>query len=456
MLVIEEIIDRIARRLGLAPEIVRERNLYRGKGETNTTHYGQQIGDNRVQSIWRQLKSSSDLIGRRKVITRWNARHPHRKRGLAMTPVKFGISFTVTHLNQAGALALIYQDGTVQINHGGTEMGQGLHTNVIAIAARELGVLPQSIRVMPTSTDKVPNTSATAASCGTDLNGAAVRNACEILRKRLLPIAAALLQKKTGRKTSPTKIEFVNGFVRTRGSSRLSVTFADVVHQAFVERISLSACGFYCTPGIHWDRTAGRGQPFHYFACGAAVTEVEVDGFTGMHRVLRADLLHDAGDSINEAVNIGQIEGGFVQGMGWLTTEELKWDKEGRLLTHSPDTYKLPSIGDTPQVMNVALFRNAAQKDVVYGTKAVGEPPLMLAISVREAIRDAVAAFGTVKGEVALASPATCEAIYRAIQTRLSARPDAAVATDVSNQKQNQSRKTRGAHAGIGRSRAIR
>jgi xanthine dehydrogenase molybdopterin-binding subunit B len=335
-------------------------------------------------------------------------------------------------------------------------MGQGLHTNVIAIAARELGVLPPSIRVMPTSTDKVPNTSATAASCGTDLNGAAVRNACEILRKRLLPIASVLLEKKTGRKISPAKIEFVEGFVRAAGSSRLSVSFADVVRQAYVERISLSACGFYCTPGIHWDRNAGRGQPFHYFACGAAVTEVEVDGFTGMHRVLRADLLHDAGDSINEAVNIGQIEGGFVQGMGWLTTEELTWDKEGRLLTHSPDTYKLPSIGDTPRVLNVALFRNAAQKDVVYGSKAVGEPPLMLAISVREAIRDAVAAFGTVKGEVALASPATGEAIYRAIQTRLSASPDSAVATNAGNQKQNQSRKHRGVHAGIGRGKATR
>ena len=428
MLVIEEILDRIARQLGLPPEIVRERNLYRGKGETNTTHYGQEIEDNRIQTIWQELKKSSELERRREEIAEWNVAHPHRKRGIAITPVKFGISFTVTHLNQAGAFVLIYQDGTVQLNHGGTEMGQGLHTNMAMIAAQELGVKLENVRVMPTSTDKVPNTSATAASAGTDLNGAAVKNVCEILRARLAPIALNLVGDEVTRlkskqsqsllTSSPTTEDFVfaDGFVSHRAWPEAKVSFGEVVKKAYLQRVSLSATGFYATPGIHWDRVAGRGKPFHYFANGAAVTEVEVDGFTGMHRVLRVDILHDVGDSINEGVNRGQVEGGFVQGMGWLTTEELKWDDKGRLLTHSPDTYKIPSVGDTPQVFNVTLLKNATQKNVIHGSKAVGEPPLMLAISVREAIRDAVAAFGSGKGEVALASPATCEAVFMAIQ----------------------------------------
>jgi xanthine dehydrogenase molybdopterin binding subunit/xanthine dehydrogenase small subunit len=421
MLVIEEVLDRIARSLDLPPEVVRERNLYRGKGETNTTHYGQAIRDNRIQTIWRTLKKSSALASRRKEIARWNASQPHTKRGIAITPVKFGISFTVTHLNQAGALVLIYQDGTVQVNHGGTEMGQGVHTNIMAIVAKELGVPIENVRVMATSTDKVPNTSATAASCGTDLNGAAVQNACETLRERLLPIAVELLNEKSGKKPKREDITLSNGFIYDRKRPKADVSFSAVIKKAYLSRISLSVAGYYCTPGIHWDRAAGRGKPFHYFACGAAVTEVEVDGFTGMHRVLCADILHDAGDSINEGVNRGQIEGGFVQGMGWLTTEELKWDEKGRLLTHSPDTYKLPAIGDTPQIFNVSFLKNATQGSVVFGSKAVGEPPLMLAISVREAIRDAIAAFGEPGGEVPLPSPATCEAIFTSIQDRLKA-----------------------------------
>ena len=416
MVVIEEVLDRIARRVGLPPEVVRERNLYHGKGQTNTTPYGLEIRDNRVQSIWHQLKQSSDFARRRETLAQWNAAHSHRKRGLAMTPVKFGISFTVTHLNQAGALVLVYQDGTVQVNHAGTEMGQGLHTNITAIAARELGIRPEHVRVMPTSTDKVPNTSATAASCGTDLNGAAVKNACEIIRARLAPVAARLLKEEHGRAAAANKLVFADGLVCDSRRPRTTVGFAKVVREAYMERISLSATGFYATPGIHWDRVAGRGNPFHYFACGASVSEVEVDGFTGMTRVLRTDVLHDVGDSINESVNRGQVEGGFVQGMGWLTTEELKWDEQGRLLTHSPDTYKIPAVGDMPQAFNVTLLKNAAQKGVVYGSKAVGEPPFMLAISVREAIRDAVAAFGPAGVEVPLPLPATCEAIFMAIQ----------------------------------------
>ena len=434
MLVIEEILDRVARRLGLPPEVVRECNLYRGTGETNTTHYGQLIEDNRIQTIWRDLKESAELEKRRAELTQWNATHPHTKRGLAITPVKFGISFTVTHLNQAGALVLIYQDGTIQVNHGGTEMGQGLHTNMAMIAAKELGVKLEQIRVMPTSTDKVPNTSATAASSGTDLNGAAVKNACEILRTRLTAIAAELvgqasrlspskdLKEKLETGTTPVlhpeEFIFAGGFVFHSAAPDTKISFAELVRQAYTQRVSLAATGFYATPGIHWDRAAGRGKPFHYFANGAAVTEVEVDAFTGMHRVLRVDILHDVGDSINEGINRGQIEGGFVQGMGWLTAEELKWDDHGRLLTHSPDTYKIPSVGDTPEIFNVTLLKNATQKNVVHGSKAVGEPPFMLAISVREAIRDAVAAFGAGAGEVLLASPATCEAIWTAIQHR--------------------------------------
>ena len=423
MLVIEEIIDRVARRLALPPETVRERNLYRGKGEANTTHYGQKIGDNRIQKIWHGLKNSSHFTKRREEISRWNEAHPYSKRGLAITPVKFGISFTVTSLNQAGALALLYRDGTLQVNHGGTEMGQGVHTNIQAIAARALGLRSDQVRVMPTSTDKVPNTSATAASCGTDLNGEAVRRACAELKARLLPIAAKLLKEANGRVPNRKDIVFAEGTVFDSKCSRRALPISQLTTQACLDRVSLSATGYYTTPGIHWDRAAGCGRPFHYFACGAAVAEVELDGFTGMMRLLRADILHDVGDPLNEGVGRGQVEGGFVQGVGWLTTEELIWDENGRLLTHSPDTYKIPSIGDVPVEFNVAFLKGAAQKGVVYGSKAVGEPPLMLAISVREALRDAVAAFGPPGGMVELASPATCEAILNAITKR--SRPSA-------------------------------
>ncbi|MDB6028137.1 MAG: Xanthine dehydrogenase, molybdenum binding subunit protein, partial [Verrucomicrobiales bacterium] len=437
MLVIEEIIDRIGRLLGVTPETIRERNLYRGSGETNTTHYGQLIEDNRIQRVWRELKVGSQFEKRRAEIANWNSTQSHYKRGLAMTPVKFGISFTMTHLNQAGALVLVYQDGTVQVNHGGTEMGQGLHTNMAMITARELGLRVENIRIMPTSTDKVPNTSATAASCGTDLNGMAVKNACETLRERLLPVAAKLLSEKLKRDVLSQDIGFHDGlvFVRTKvtdgkitslqesdrcDSGQIKgedqITFCELVTQAYCQPISLSATGYYRTPEIHYDRVKGTGKPFHYFAVGAAATEVEVDGFTGMTRVLRTDILHDVGNSINAGINRGQIEGGFVQGMGWLTCEELVWDDKGRLLTHSPDTYKIPAIGDTPLELNVSFLSEAAQPNTIHGSKAVGEPPLMLAISVREAIRDAVAAFGGKSTEVKLASPATCEAIFTAIR----------------------------------------
>jgi xanthine dehydrogenase molybdopterin-binding subunit B len=304
-------------------------------------------------------------------------------------------------------------------------MGQGVHTNIAIIAAKELGVSRDLIRVMPTSTDKVPNTSATAASCGTDLNGMAVKNACEILRARLAPVAAEMLSAKTGREISQEQIRFAGNFVLAADAgnggapaSEGKITFCELVNRAYFQRIGLSSTGYYRTPEIHYDREKGQGHPFLYFAVGAAVTEVEVDGFTGMSRILRTDILHDAGDSINAGINLGQIEGGFIQGAGWLTSEELVWDAHGRLLTHSPDTYKVPAVSDRPREFNVRFLSDATQGQTVHGSKAVGEPPFMLAISVREAIRDAVAAFGPAGSEVALATPATCEAILNAIQHR--------------------------------------
>ncbi len=412
MLVMEEIIDRVARETGLAPELVRQRNLYRGSGVTNTTHYGQEIEDNRIERIWNELIASSDFASRREEICVWNSAHANRKRGLAITPVKFGISFTTTHLNQAGALVLLYQDGTAQVNHGGTEMGQGVYTNIAQIAARELGLTSDRVRVMATRTDKVPNTSATAASCGTDLNGAAVKDACEKLRARLLPFAIEMLQTRDA--------IFAGNEVFDPATPDRRIPIAEVFQRAYFARTSLSATGFYKTPDINYDRETGRGKPFHYFAVGAAVSEVEVDGFTGMHHIRRVDILHDAGDPVNLGITRGQIEGGFVQGAGWLTMEELVWDSEGQLRTHSPDTYKIPAVGDTPDVFNVALLSDAAQSNVIHGSKAVGEPPLMLAISVREALRDAVAAFGSSGGQVRLASPATAEAIFNATRGRIS------------------------------------
>jgi xanthine dehydrogenase large subunit len=415
MVVVEEIVDRVARTLGVRPEAVRERNLYRGQGETNTTHYGQEVEDNRLSRIWHDLVASSDLEARRAAIAGANGGSRRLKRGLAITPVKFGVAFTQTPLNQAGALVLVYPDGSVQVNHGGTEMGQGLHTKVWQVAAECLGVPLERVRLMPTGTDKVPNTSATAASSGSDLNGAAVRDACEALKARLAPVAAALLAARLGRPVDTGELVFADGRVSAGTDPGTAVGFAAVAHRAWQERISLAATGFYRTPGLHYDRAQGRGRPFHYYACGAAVSEVEVDGLTGEFRLLRVDILHDAGESLNPLVDRGQIEGGFVQGMGWLTTEELVWDREGRLLTHGPGTYKIPLITDVPAAFHVRLLPRSEQAGVIFGSKAVGEPPLMLAISVREAIRDAVAAFGG-GGEVPLPSPATPEAILLAIE----------------------------------------
>ena len=411
MLVIEDVLDRIARTLALPPEVVRERNFYR---EGHSTHYGQAVKDaGRITRIWNQLKETSSLASRRAEIERYNATHSHRKRGIAITPAKFGISFTATMFNQAGALVLIYKDGSVQVNHGGTEMGQGLHTKIRQIAAESLGVPEDAIRIMPPRTDKIPNTSATAASASSDLNGAAVVDACTQLKARLAPVAAGLLG------VDAVEIRFGNGQVAGGGDALL---FAQVVDAAYRQRIPLFAQGYYRTPEIHYDPQTMQGRPFYYFAYGAAVSEVEIDGFTGEYRVLRTDILHDAGESLSPLVDRGQVEGGFVQGLGWLTLEELVWDSQGRLMTNGASTYKLPAWSELPPEFHVEFLTRAAEPGVVFGSKAVGEPPLMLAISVREALRDAIAAFGR-GGVITLDSPATPERVFWAVKRARSRQP---------------------------------
>jgi xanthine dehydrogenase large subunit len=405
MVVIEEIMSLAAQRLSLAADVVRERNFYR---EGDSTHYGQPVEDaGRIEIIWKQLKETSRFESRRSEVASFNASHPHQKRGLAITPVKFGISFTSTFFNQAGALVLVYRDGSVQVNHGGTEMGQGLFTKIQQIAAESLGVTPERVRLMPTRTDKVPNTSATAASAGTDLNGAAVADACVQLKGRLVAVAAELLR------CDPSAVRFDGDEV---GDGGTTMSFAAVCEAAYRQRVPLFAQGFYRTPNIHFDPGTGRGRPFHYFVYGAAVSEVEVDRFTGDFRLLRTDILQDVGDSLSPIVDRGQIEGGFVQGVGWLTIEELIWDAQGRVATGGASTYKLPSWSEMPEIFNVSFLERATQAGVVFGSKAVGEPPLMLAISAREAIRDAVAAFGDGTAAIMFASPATPERVFFAVR----------------------------------------
>jgi xanthine dehydrogenase large subunit len=410
MLVIEEILAQAAQRLGLPAHVVRERNFYH---EGDSTHYGERVQDaGRIETIWHRLKATSNFDERRSEVDTFNVRNAHQKRGLAITPVKFGISFSATFYNQAGALVLVYRDGTVQVNHGGTEMGQGLFTKILQIAADSLGVAVEQVRVMPTRTDKIPNTSATAASAGSDLNGAAVADACAQIKSRLAQVAATMLD------SDPSRICFENGLV---SAGARSVAVAAVCEAAYKERVPLFAHGFYRTPGIHFDLPAGRGKPFHYYAYGAAVSEVEIDGFTGAYRLLRTDILHDVGESVSPIVDRGQIEGGFLQGVGWLTIEELLWDSAGRVTTAGASTYKLPSWSEVPEIFNVDLLARAAQPDVIMGSKAVGEPPLMLAISVREALRDAIGAFGD--GDVIpLDSPLTPERVFFAVKRVRSAR----------------------------------
>jgi xanthine dehydrogenase large subunit len=413
MIVIEDILGRCAPRLGVAPDELRRRNFY---APGQATPYGQPVRHaERLEAIWSTLTDRSDFARRQAAVTAFNAAHPDTKRGLAITPVKFGISFNLTAFNQAGALVHVYKDGSVLINHGGTEMGQGLHTKMIQIAATALGVPMNLIRLAPTRTDKVPNTSATAASSGTDLNGGAVKDACEQIRERLAAVAAGQLG------VHPADVRFAAGVVTGIGFGDRRLAWADLVHDAYYQRVQLWAAGFYRTEGLHWDSARMQGEPFKYFAYGAAASEVEVDGFTGAYRVLRADIVHDVGDSLSPLIDMGQIEGGFVQGVGWLTLEELRWDEtdgphRGRLATQAASTYKIPSFSELPEQFNVHLFQRATESGVVYGSKAVGEPPLMEAFSVREALRQAVGAFGPPGYEVELACPSTPEAVYWAIE----------------------------------------
>ncbi len=403
---IENILDTIARALGKDPLDVRRLNFY-AKDSRNVTPYGQTIDDNILHELTAELEAGSNYRQRREAIAQFNAQSPVLKRGLALTPLKFGISFNVKHFNQAGALVHVYTDGSILVNHGGTEMGQGLNTKVVQVVAHELGVGFDAVRVTATDTQKVANTSATAASTGSDLNGKAAQDAARQIRERLATFAAGRYGGEAG------AVRFANAAVRVAGQS---LPFAELVMQAYTERVQLWSDGFYATPGLSWNRDTMQGHPFYYFAYGAAVSEVVVDTLTGEFKLLRADLLHDAGRSLNPAVDIGQVEGAFIQGMGWLTMEELVWHpKTGRLTTHAPSTYKIPTANDCPPVFNVKLFDGDNPADTIHRSKATGEPPLLLPFSVFFAIRDAVSAVGGHRVDPPLSAPATSESILRAI-----------------------------------------
>ncbi len=413
MIVIEDILGRCAPLLGVDALTLRRRSFYTAG---QTTPYGQPVRHpERAVAAWDQVLASGDVERRREEVARFNAAHEHVKRAIGMTPVKFGISFNLTAFNQGGALVHVYKDGSVLINHGGTEMGQGLHTKMLQVAATTLGVPLSTVRLAPTRTDKVPNTSATAASSGADLNGGAVKNACDQIKCRLLDVAAQTL----GISAHDVRIE--NGEARGVAYTSERIPWDELVRTAYFRRVQLFAAGYYRTEGLHWDSSAMQGEPFKYFAYGVAASEVEVDGFTGAYRTRRVDIVHDVGDSLSPLVDLGQIEGGFVQGAGWLTLEDLRWDESdgptrGRLATQAASTYKLPSFSEMPEVFNVSLLEQAHEEGAVYGSKAVGEPPLMLAFSVREALREAAAAFGPPGTSVDLPSPATPEAVYWAIE----------------------------------------
>ncbi len=406
VIAIETILGDIARSSGLDPLDVRQRNLY-GEAPRNLTHYGMTVEDNIAPPLIAQLARDADYRRRREQVSAWNATHPLIRRGLAITPVKFGISFTATQFNQAGALVSIYTDGSVLVNHGGTEMGQGLHTKVCQIVADELGLPFHQVRISESDTARVPNASATAASAGTDLNGRAAQAAAITVRSRLAAFVAARDA------VAVDSIRFSNGAVHSpRGAS----SFEAVVRAAYAARVQLWSDGFYRTPKIHYDKHTLSGRPFYYFAYGAACTEVAIDVLTGESRVLAVDILHDVGRSINPAIDIGQIEGAFVQGMGWLTTEELVWDAKGRLSTHAPSTYKIPTSADVPAHFKVALWPDPNPEDNIFGSKAVGEPPFMLGISVYEAIRDAVAS--TTGGAPRVDAPCTPASVLSALKQR--------------------------------------
>jgi xanthine dehydrogenase large subunit len=403
MIAVERAIDDIAWSLGVDPLDVRKRNLYGERGDM--TPYGMQVTDNILPELIDALEVSSDYRARRAAVAQFNAGSAILKRGIALTPIKFGISFTTSHLNQAGALVHVYQDGSVHLNHGGTEMGQGLFIKIAQVVAEEFGIDLDAVKITPTTTAKVPNTSATAASSGSDLNGMAARAAAAAIKARLVAFAA----ETSG--VAPDTIVFRDNQVVIGNDA---IAFPDFIRKAYLGRISLSSTGYYRTPDIHWDQEKATGRPFFYFSYGAACSEVLIDTFTGEMKVTRVDILHDVGHSLNPAIDIGQIEGGFVQGMGWLTAEELVFDAKGRLLTHAPSTYKIPTATDVPADFRVALFPGPNREDTIYRSKAVGEPPLMLAISVFAAIADAIHSLAPGK-RVPLDAPATPESILHAV-----------------------------------------
>lgn len=410
MLGIERVMDHIAAELKRDPLSVRRVNYYYSPGhknepeKRNQTPYGQVVEDFILDEMTDRLCRTCDYDRRLDAVNAWNADNAIIKKGLSLTPVKFGISFTLTHLNQAGALVHVYQDGSVHLNHGGTEMGQGLFQKVAQVAAARFGIGVDLVKITATDTAKVPNTSATAASSGSDLNGMAVQAACDTIRSRLADLLAREHQ------CDVAEVVFRDGEVHVAGAT---YSFAEVARKAYLARVSLSSTGFYKTPKVEWDRIKGQGRPFFYFAYGVAATEVAVDTLTGENRILRADILHDAGASLNPSLDIGQIEGGYVQGAGWLTTEELVWDDKGRLRTHAPSTYKIPACSDRPDVFNVALWDAPNREDTVYRSKAVGEPPLMLGISAFSALSHAVQSCGPAYAD--LQAPATAEAVLAAI-----------------------------------------
>ncbi|WP_292041942.1 xanthine dehydrogenase molybdopterin binding subunit [Massilia sp. UBA6681] len=405
---IEYVIDEIARNLGRDPLDIRRLNFYgrSGSNERNVTPYGQTIVDNVIHELVAELEQTSEYRARRAAIEDFNRASPVLKKGLALTPVKFGIAFNVTHLNQAGALVHVYVDGSILVNHGGTEMGQGINTKVMQVVAHELGVDLARVRATATNTSKVANTSATAASTGADLNGKAAQDAARKIRDRL----AAFVASQFG--GDPSEVRFADDTVFVNGEA---LRFGEVVAKAYLARVQLWSDGFYATPGLHWDPKTMNGHPFSYYAYGAAVSEVVVDTLTGEWKLLRADALYDAGNSLNPAIDIGQVEGAFIQGMGWLTTEELWWNPAGKLMTHAPSTYKIPGVSDCPEDFRVRLFRNRNVEDSIHRSKAVGEPPLLLPFSVFFAIRDAISAVGGHRVHPPLNAPATCEEILKAV-----------------------------------------
>jgi xanthine dehydrogenase large subunit len=402
---IEYVIDEIARNLGRDALDIRRLNFYGGEGR-NVTPYGQVVIDNVIDELVAELEASSQYRARRASIAAFNDASPVLKKGLALTPVKFGIAFNVTHLNQAGALVHVYVDGSILVNHGGTEMGQGINTKVMQVVAHELGVDMDHVRATATDTSKVANTSATAASTGADLNGKAAQDAARQIRERLAAYAVKLYGGDVEAVRFAADTVYVNGH---------EVRFPELVQKAYLARVQLWSDGFYATPGLHWNPKTMNGNPFSYFAYGAAVSEVVVDTLTGEWKLLRADALYDAGSSLNPAIDIGQVEGAFIQGMGWLTTEELWWDAGGKLMTHAPSTYKIPGVSDCPEDFRIKLFNNSNVTDSIHRSKAVGEPPLLLPFSVFFAIRDAVSAVGAHRVNPPLNAPATSEEILKSI-----------------------------------------